>query len=104
MKRNALSLFILLLVALSPVVSADWNGMDYGHMSHGGFVGVSMFITMLLFWGLLLFGGVWLFRQFDRRGEASNNRDDAVAIIRRRYAEGELSEQEMTSMLEKLKG
>lgn len=68
------------------------HGMDWGwgHMASGS-------LMMLLFWGLLILIVVFLVRQFGGGSGAAPGReqtDSAHAILRDRFARGEIDEQE----------
>ncbi len=98
MKR--LWLFLALLIA--SFTFADWGSMSHGVYSmHSGF-GVGMFFVMGLFWLTLIAITVWAVNGFRRIKPASVISDDAVQIVRQRYAKGEISEAEMTQMLKTL--
>jgi uncharacterized membrane protein len=96
--------FLLTLVSLtSPLALADWGMMDgsYGHMNGSG--GIGMFLGMGLFWLALIGLGFWAFTYFSKQPKDTLHKTDtAKEIIRARFAKGELTEQEMKSMLEKL--
>ena len=89
---------LVILVFLSPLVSADWGGMGYGHMYSGG-----MFMGMGLFWIVLVALGVWVFSMINSKRTGKLDEDSAVNIVKRRYANGEISESEMKSMIENVK-
>lgn len=68
--------------------------MHYGY----GFGSFGMFLWMILQWGLLL-GGIYLVIRW-LRAKPSNSKKEgkAIAIIRERYAKGELTEEEYLQM------
>lgn len=78
--------------------SANWgngfcNGLPFFSFGHGFFGG----IFPLLFWGLIIFGVIWLIRQIFS-GNKSLKRDNALEILKKRYASGEINQQEFSEM------
>jgi putative membrane protein len=79
-------------------------------MGGGGFlvVGVILFLFLLLIGGLVV-GVVWLVRQgpggFDGGTPQAEGRteEEALEILRRRYARGEISREEFESMREDIR-
>lgn len=72
-----------------------------GHMmGYGG--GIGMGIGMLLFWGLIIFAIVSLISVlFSKRqdpGQAVDQTDDALQILKKRYARGEIDKTEFDAM------
>ncbi|WP_035099876.1 SHOCT domain-containing protein [Aneurinibacillus terranovensis] len=67
-----------------------------------GMGGLGMFAWMLLQWGLLL-GVIYLSIRWIRGNHSKSSEDTAVKIVRERYANGEMTEQEYNRLLEKLK-
>lgn len=67
------------------------NGWGYGHMMAGG-------LTMIVFWGGLIVLLVVLVRWLSSDGMINRSRDqsgnDAVDILRERFARGEIDEEE----------
>jgi putative membrane protein len=57
-----------------------------------------MMVPMLLFWGAIIFGFVWLVRGLARDGSAPHERaagrESPVEIFERRFAEGEITEED----------
>jgi uncharacterized membrane protein len=91
--------YLLVMAAfLSPIARADWGGIGYGHMYSGG-----MFMGMGLFWIVLVALGVWLFSMLNSKRSVKMDEESAVNIVKRRYANGEISESEMKSMIENVK-
>ena len=62
-----------------------------------GIWGIGMILIMLVFWGLVIAGMVvgirWLVTQGTGRGGAARS-DNALEILRSRYARGEIDKQE----------
>ena len=76
--------------------------MGPGMMGFGG-----MGIMMMLFWGLLLMGGVvfiiHLLKPDDSKKVGLIGSDDAVEILKQRYAKGEIDKVEFQSKMEDLR-
>jgi len=69
-----------------------------------GFGGISMFIWMILQWGFLLLGIYMLIRWLKSdRSSKPTGEDEAIRILRERYAKGELNDEEFERMLDRLK-
>jgi len=68
--------------------------MDWGDGWGGGWI--LMVIGMILFWGLVAFVVVWLVREFGSRKDQRRRTepDDALAILDRRLAEGQVTPDE----------
>jgi len=62
-------------------------GMGYG------------FLFMLLFWGVL----IWLFVTLINAAQSGNKGEDPSAIIKKRYASGEISKRQYEEMKKELK-
>lgn len=73
-----------------------------GYMSGLGFSGIGMFLWMFLQWGLLLAGIYFLIKWIS--GDSEKTEDKAMNILRERFAKGEISEEEFSKRIEKLKG
>lgn len=71
------------------LVSGDWGHMD----GWGAGSWVAMVILMVLFWGLVIGGGLWLVRAVGG-APAPAPQLDAMAVLDRRLAEGEISPEE----------
>lgn len=69
---------------------------DWGHMDFDGGGWIAMGIGMILFWGLLIFGVVWLVREVGGHSLAGRTTagPDALEILDRRFAEGDISVKE----------
>jgi putative membrane protein len=75
---------------------ADGGWWD-GHMSGGWWI--VMMIGMILFWAFVVVAVVWLIRSGpelfgSRTGEREQTRPDALEILERRLAQGEISVEE----------
>jgi putative membrane protein len=74
-------------------LAATWmhGGWGWGWMS-------LMMVMMVLFWGAIIFGVVWLIRGAARDGsaprEGAAGKESAVEILERRFAEGEIREED----------
>jgi putative membrane protein len=75
------------------------SGWGWGWMS-------LMMVVMLLFWGGIIFGVVWLIRGVPRGdaavAEKAASRESPVEILERRFAEGEISEDDYRARREVL--
>jgi putative membrane protein len=65
-----------------------------------------MMVMMLLFWGAVIFGVVWLIRGADSGfpwvRERPVSKEDPIAILDRRFAEGEITEEDYRARREVL--
>jgi putative membrane protein len=96
---RARSLVALGLVLLAPASAAaqgrtwEWQWDTHPMMVMWGAGGLVMLLMMLVFWGLVIAGLVvglrWLIGQ-----SPTSRRDEAVEILRQRYARGEIDKQE----------
>ena len=84
-----------------------WWGTGTGFMSGWGMGWFGPLFT-LLFWGLLIAGAIFLIRgsiQFFRgRSQNTSDSSDALNIIRKRYANGEIDREEFKRMQKALTG
>ncbi|MEW9670239.1 SHOCT domain-containing protein [Ammoniphilus sp. 3BR4] len=71
-------------------------------MMHIGFAGMPMFLWMLLQWGLLLFGIYLVIRWIKAEKSPKTREDEALRILRERYARGEISDEEFDHRLNRL--
>jgi putative membrane protein len=75
------------------------GGWGWGWMS-------LMMVVMVLFWGAIIFGAVWLIRGAARGGPAPAeklaSRESPVEILERRFAEGEITEDDYRARREVL--
>lgn len=80
----------------------DWDG----HMDWDGGWWIAMAIGMILFWGLVILGVVWLVRGLSHSREARRpgSEPDAMAILERRLASGEISADEYRERRAVLRG
>jgi len=73
-------------------------------MMHMGFGGIPMFLWMFLQWGLLLLGIYMIIRWINSdKPPKLSQEDEAIRILRERYARGELDDEEFERMLDRLK-
>jgi putative membrane protein len=65
---------------------------------HDNDVGVGWMIVMMfgmvLFWALVILGIVWLIREYGQPARRSTGPDDPLAILQRRFANGEITARE----------
>ena len=80
---------------------ADSWGM-HGDVGAGWWI--VMMAVMLLFWGAVIFGVFWLIRGVARGGSSPADRESPVEILERRFAEGELTEEDYRARREVLLG
>src|SRR5512133_3645084 len=76
---------------------------------HGGWGWMSlMMVMMVLFWGAVIFGVVWLIRGATQGGSHAGERpprnESPIEILERRFAEGEMSEEDYRARREVLAG
>lgn len=69
----------------------------------GGAWGIGMLLLMLLFWGLVIAGVVLAVRWLATQGRESRS-DRALAILRERYARGEIDREEFEAKRRDLGG
>jgi putative membrane protein len=99
-------LIMLVLGSLLPLGSGSsygWGMMGPGMM--GGFGFPFMFmggIVMILFWGLIIGGGVWLIQTLTRStgqtGMSALANESPLDILKRRYAKGEITQEQFAQM------
>lgn len=67
-----------------------------GALGNGGYwwIGLIMMLAQILFWGLLIWFGVSLFRRGGSHSHTAFGRNDALEILRERYARGEIDSEE----------
>ncbi len=51
-------------------------------------------LVMIAFWALIIVGGVFLIRFLVRQGQGRGRDDSPLEILKRRYAQGEISKEE----------
>ena len=85
----------LLLGSLFGRQSLGWGMMGPGMMGGFGW-GWFMPLLMILFWGLVIWGIVALIRGVTTTcaGSSSGHAELALEVLKRRYAQGEISKQE----------
>lgn len=95
MKKLGMSLALVALIAGTGAAAADPGYMGYGGMMGGGY-GLFGGLTMLVFWvvviALIVYGIRWLSEGGRRSGPGRRN--DALDILRDRFARGEIEEEE----------
>jgi putative membrane protein len=88
-------------VTASRAASAQERTAEWGWSMHPmpwmwGLWGLGMILMMLIFWALVITGIVLLIRWFVRAGGPASH-DRALAILRERYARGEIDKNEFES-------
>ena len=78
-------------------------------MMHGFGFGIGGFIGMVLVWILLIAGAVWLIKQIfsgsvNQPSSASGGEEQAIDILDKRYARGDLDREEYERMKNDLQG
>ena len=77
------------------------GGWGWGWMS-------LMMVMMVLFWGGIIFGVVWLFRGATQGGSQTSEppprNENPIEILERRFAEGDISEEDYRARREVLAG
>jgi len=71
----------------------EWHWSAHPMMFMWGVGGLAMIAVMLVFWGLVIAGLVLAVRWLAGLGQGTG-RDDALEILRQRYARGEIDKQE----------
>ena len=74
-------------------------GPWYGN---GSWMGLIMMAVQMLFWGLIIWFGVSLFTRGGRSSRLTNGRNEAMDILRERYAQGEIDTEEFNRRKEEL--
>jgi len=95
---------ILALAAVGITIVAAAQGPAYGmgpygyyYPWHSGLWLGAMVLWMVLFWALVIGGIVWLLAALRPR-EASRVPEDPLAILRQRYARGEITREQYEEM------
>ena len=102
--KTMVLVFTLLALLQTPAVSQDDGygpmGMDGGrHMMPYGYGGLVMWILLIVAIILL----VYLVTQFSKRsGDSHESRETALDILKKRYAKGEISQEEFERMKQHL--
>ena len=81
------------IIASTSLMLADMDG----HMDWGDGWWIAMMAGMVLFWALVILGILWIVREMGGRSDdrgRSAGRDDPLAILDRRFAEGAISAEE----------
>jgi putative membrane protein len=91
-----------MIVAQTIPLADTWmhGGWGWGWMS-------LMMVMMVLFWGAVIFGVVWLIRgatQGTHTSEPPPRNESPIEILERRFAEGEMSEEDYRARREVLAG
>ena len=76
-------------------------GWHYGDWGWGA---AAMGVLMVAFWAFVIYGIVWLVKQSSDRPASPLQPPDPRSILDRRFAEGEIDEQEYRSRLDVLTG
>jgi putative membrane protein len=94
---------ILALLIVVPIILGIINRPAYGtwgwgmmgpRMMYGYGGGWFMGIVMIIFWGLIIWGIIALVRHFSRAGQYDAQGNSAIEILKRRYAQGEITKDE----------
>jgi putative membrane protein len=72
----------------------EWHWSTHPMMFMWGAGGILMMLMMLLFWGVVIAGFVLGLRWLVTQGRPTAPRDEALEILRQRYARGEIDRQE----------
>jgi putative membrane protein len=75
-----------------------------GHMGWEGGWWIVMVVGMVLVWGLIVLGVVLVVRELTRGREERRGEDDAMALLDRRLASGEISPEEYRERRAVLRG
>ena len=78
-------------------------------MMHGFGFGIGGFMGMVLVWILLIVGSVWLIKvlfsgDINKSSGNNNQEEQAIEILNKRYARGELNKEEYEVMKKDLAG
>ena len=85
--------FVIPVSAIAQDRTWDWQWSMHPMMFMWGAGGLVMMLMMLVFWALIIAGVVVGLRWLIGQGHAGR-RDDAMEILRQRYARGEIDKQE----------
>lgn len=91
--RSVLSAALAMTVIASRSLADTPEGY-YGHMMWGGGYGAGGALMMLVFWGLIIALIVFVVRWLAVNDRPPARRDDSLAILRERFAKGEIDEDE----------
>jgi putative membrane protein len=95
---GAIAIFLLIVIPPIWAAATGWSGSNWGMMGPGmmGSFGMGWFmpIFMIIFWVLIIWAIVALIRGLSSSGNSAKQADSAVEILKKRYAQGEISKQE----------
>jgi len=94
-KNTLVWIFIAVIVVLFFIGSFGMGG--YGMMGFGMGLG---FVFMLLFWGAI----IWLVISLINAAQSTKREDDALTILKKRYASGEINKKQYEKMKKELVG
>jgi putative membrane protein len=80
--------------ALAQERTREWHWSTHPMMFMCGAGGLLMMLMMLLFWGVVIAGFVLGLRWLVAQGRPAAPRDEALEILRQRYARGDIDKQE----------
>ncbi len=66
----------------------------WGYGGWGSWMGWGGPVLMVAVWALIITGGVFLIRFLVRQAQGRGHEDSALDILKRRYAQGEISKEE----------
>jgi len=84
--------------ALAQERTWEWHWSTHPMMFMWGAGGVLMMLMMLLFWGVVIAGLVLGLRWLVTQGRSTAPRDEALEILRQRYARGDIDKQEFEAL------
>jgi putative membrane protein len=76
--------------------------MMWGYGPSWGWMGLVMMAAQILFWGLLIWFGVTFFRRSSGYTQSEPIQNNALNILRERYARGEIDTEEFNRRKEDL--
>lgn len=85
------------------LMHSDWgfHMMDFGHMWSPGFL--VWVVLMIIFWGLVIIGSVFLIKWIVQENNSSE-KNDPMKILDKKFARGEIDEEEYEKRRDKLEG
>jgi putative membrane protein len=96
MEKDRSTLIWILVAVIVAVFLLSGLGMSgYGMMGFGMGFG---FLFMLLFWGAL----IWFVIALINAAQSTKNEDDALAILKKRYASGDINKKHYDEMKKRL--
>lgn len=98
---------VLFMTPFATAQPRDWGPYPMGwHYMWGG-IGIGMFFFMIVFWIALIAGVValvrWLWTGASVGSKSASPDNDAEAILRIRFAKGEINEEEYRNKLQTLR-